>query len=181
MAIIPQQRLFGWEKIEKLGDLERLRLVVEYMPDEDLMRKLEEIRNNGRDDYPVRATWNSVLAGVVFQHPSVEHLRRELDRNGQLRYMCGLDSVPTSSAYSRFLYSLLQNPEDVDAIFYKLVDEIKEVLPDFGKILAIDGKAIQTHVGYPSTNCVCTYPCFNSESGMSNDHKEHKHQQYEDP
>jgi hypothetical protein len=96
MAIIPQQRLFGWEKIEKLGDLERLRLVVEYMPDEDLMRKLEEIRNNGRDDYPVRATWNSVLAGVVFQHPSVEHLRRELDRNGQLRYMCGLDSVPTS-------------------------------------------------------------------------------------
>jgi transposase len=145
MAIIPQQRLFGWEEIEKLGDLERLRLAVEYMPDEDLMRKLEEIRNNGRDDYPVRATWNSVLAGVVFQHPSVEHLRRELDRNGQLRYMCGLDSVPTSSAYSRFLYSLLQNPEDVDAIFYKLVDEIKEVLPDFGKILAIDGKAIQTH------------------------------------
>lgn len=40
---------------------------------------------------------------------------------------------------------LLQNSEDVDAIFHKLVDKIKEVLPDFGKILVIDGKAIKTH------------------------------------
>jgi hypothetical protein len=34
MAIIPQMRLFGWEEIEQLEDLERLRLVLEYMPDE---------------------------------------------------------------------------------------------------------------------------------------------------
>ena len=37
MAIIPQLRLFGWNEIEPLCDLERLRLVLEYMPDEDLM------------------------------------------------------------------------------------------------------------------------------------------------
>ena len=30
MAIIPQMRLFGWEEIEQLGDLERLRLVFVY-------------------------------------------------------------------------------------------------------------------------------------------------------
>ncbi len=28
--------------IENLGDLERLRLVLEYMPDEELMQKLEK-------------------------------------------------------------------------------------------------------------------------------------------
>lgn len=70
----------------------------------------------------------------MFQHPSVEHLRGELDRNGQLRHMCGLDSVSSSSAYSRLLSNLLKPPEDVDAIFHKLVNEIKEVLPDFGKM-----------------------------------------------
>jgi hypothetical protein len=84
IAIIPQQKLFGWEEIEELGDLERLRLVIEHMPDEELMLVLESERARGRDDYPIRGVWNSVLAGVVFQHPSVESLRRELLRDGQL-------------------------------------------------------------------------------------------------
>jgi hypothetical protein len=30
MAIIPQLCIFGWKEIEELGDLERLRLVLEY-------------------------------------------------------------------------------------------------------------------------------------------------------
>ena len=42
MAIIPQQTLFVWSEIENLGDLERLRLVLEYMPDEQLMQILEK-------------------------------------------------------------------------------------------------------------------------------------------
>jgi len=29
------------------------------------------------DNYPVRAVWNSILAGIVYQHPSVESLRRD--------------------------------------------------------------------------------------------------------
>jgi hypothetical protein len=65
MAIIRQQKLFGWEEIEELGDLERLRLVIEHMPDEELMLVLESERARGRDDYPIRGVWNSVLAGVV--------------------------------------------------------------------------------------------------------------------
>lgn len=87
MAIIPQQSLFVWSEIENLGDLERLRLVLEYMPDEDLMQKLESERGKGRDDYPVRAMWNSILAGVVYQHPSIESLWLESSRNRQLRFM----------------------------------------------------------------------------------------------
>jgi hypothetical protein len=82
MAIIPQQRLFGWEEIEELGDLERLLLVIERMPDEELMRVLESERAKGRDDYPVRGVWNSVLAGVVFQHPSVESCGSRLSCSG---------------------------------------------------------------------------------------------------
>lgn len=44
MAIIPQLRIFGWKEIGELGDLERLRLVLEYMPDERLRRQLEKER-----------------------------------------------------------------------------------------------------------------------------------------
>ena len=40
MAIIAQRKLFGWKEIEELGDLERLNLVFNYLPDEKLMRVL---------------------------------------------------------------------------------------------------------------------------------------------
>ncbi|GAW92754.1 IS4-like transposase, partial [Calderihabitans maritimus] len=52
MAIIPQPQLFGWREIEKLGDLERLVIVLRNLPDEELMRKLERKRGKGRNDYP---------------------------------------------------------------------------------------------------------------------------------
>lgn len=145
MAIIPQKKIFGWEEVEQLGDLERLRLVLQHMPDEELMRELEKDRGHGRDDYPVRGMWNAILAGIVYEHNSVASLIRELSRNGQLRFMCGLEGVPTCSAFSRFLKTLLSKEEEINAIFDKLVKELIERLPDFGKILAVDGKAIETH------------------------------------
>jgi hypothetical protein len=40
MAIIPQQTLFVWSDLNELGDLERLRLVLDYIPDEEFMQKL---------------------------------------------------------------------------------------------------------------------------------------------
>jgi len=149
MAIIPQISMFRWEEIENLGDLERLRLVIEYMPDEGLMDKLERERKNGRDDYPVRAIWNTVLAGVVFQHSSIESLRRELSRNGQLRYMCGLygsgdKAVPTEWVYTRFFKKLFAHEEEINKIFETLVEELRDHLPGFGKDLSIDSKGINS-------------------------------------
>ncbi|MCK9907444.1 hypothetical protein MXD63_46530, partial [Frankia sp. Cpl3] len=72
MAIVPQLKLFEWHDIQSL---ERLRLVLDYMSDEELVT-LERKRGKGPDDYPVRAMWNSVMAGIVFQHHGVVKLRR---------------------------------------------------------------------------------------------------------
>ena len=72
------------------------------------MQTLEAERRNGRNDYPVRPMWNSLIAAFVFQHPSIAALRRELLRNLQLRHLCGfgvsrgLDAVPSECAYTRF-------------------------------------------------------------------------------
>ena len=109
MARIPQPSLLNWNQIDAASDLNRLRLVFDAIPDEPLMQTLEQERGNGRDEYPIRATWNSMLAGVVYQHPSVSSLRRELRRNAELRQECGFDpwlgeaAVPTDSAFSNFL------------------------------------------------------------------------------
>lgn len=153
MAIIPQMSLFSWNDIEELGDLDRLRLVIEYLPDGRLMEILERERKNGRDDYPIRAVWNTILAGVVFEHKSTESLRRELSRNAQLRWMCGLeDTVPPAYVYSRFMKKLFIHEEEIEIMFQILVSQICEVLPDFGKSLAIDGKAISSFANGKNKN-----------------------------
>ena len=146
MGSIAQKRLFGWEEIEGLGELARLHLVLKALPDEKLLRALGKDRGRrGRDDYPVRGMWNSVVAAVVFQHPSVESLRRELARNGQLRWVCELEAVPPSWVYTRFLRKLMEHAPLMDEMFEGLIDTLKELLPDFGVHLAHDGKAICSH------------------------------------
>ncbi len=150
MAILPQKQIFGWQEIEELGDLQRLLLVVNHLPDEELMVKLEQERGKGRDDYPIRAVWNSILAGIVYQHPSVESLRRELRRNAQLREICGYDlcfgerAVPPAYVFTRFCRKLMMYSEEVEKIFLQLVEEVSTLLPDFGRFLAIDSKAINS-------------------------------------
>jgi hypothetical protein len=144
-------KLFEWQDIEELGDLRRLLLVLRYLPDEALMQALEQERGKGRDDYPVRPIWNSLVAGVVFQHETIESLRRELLRNAQLRQACGFDLskamevVPPPWAYSRFLANVISQQNLVEEMFDELVDRLSTILPDFGMQMAMDGKAIQSY------------------------------------
>lgn len=151
MAIISQPELFSWGQIDAASDLDRLHMVLGAIPDEALMCALEASRKGRRDDYPVRAVWNSILAGVVFEHASVESLRRELSRNAQLREACGFDlyrgtkAVPPSWVYTRFLGKLMNCQEQIDAMFDDLVKTLRALLPGLGTRMAIDSKAIESH------------------------------------
>ena len=148
MAIVPQKSLFGWKEIDELGDLERLVLLLETLPDAKLIETIRIERYRGRKDYPVDAVWHSILAGILYEHGSIASLRRELQRNAQLREVCGFDlllgvkAVPTDSVYSRFLKHLIRHQSLIEGMFNALVYELMELLPDFGENLAIDGKAI---------------------------------------
>ena len=154
MAKIPQLAFFSWEQVEPLGDLERLQLVFDALPDESLMQRLERDRGKGRNDYPIRAMWNSLLAGIVFQHPTIETLRRELLRNGQLRHLCGFRPavVPPPSVYTRFLQRLLPYEAQLDQMFDALVEALRQSLPSFAEQLAMDGKAIPSFAPHANKN-----------------------------
>lgn len=159
MYILTQISLFDNEEIEILGDLERLKLAIENMPDKEIIEKLRKIRKNGRDDWPVEAMWNTFIASYVFNHRSVNDLLRELSRNSQLRQICGLKPrffkqedgtnkmhiVPSEAAYSRFLANLIKCKEEMDKTFEGLVDYMYEHLEGFGEDLAGDGKAIESY------------------------------------
>ncbi|WP_242470544.1 transposase [Thiococcus pfennigii] len=94
MAAIAQANLFSWDAVEARSDLDRLRLVLDHLPDERVVQYLKVMRGHGRDDYPVRAMWHALLAGTVFQHESLESLLREPARNPSLMDACGFDSLP---------------------------------------------------------------------------------------
>lgn len=151
LAKIIQQKIFSWKDVEKSSEIERLRMVIEEIPDEELMKALESERKGKRDDYPIRAVWNSILAGIVYQHISIESLRRELLRNGELREVCGFDpalkekAVPSKDAHSPMLKKLMDKQEMVDRMFDGLIEELKKYLPELGRHLAIDSKKIESY------------------------------------
>lgn len=150
MAIIPQAVLFSWNDIDSVSDFDRLKMLFDNLPDEDLMNAMESRRGKGRDDYPIRAVWNSILAGVVLGHPHIQSLRRELQRNAELRQICGFDvlkglkAVPSERAYSGFLHALFNYQTSIDAMFDTLVERLTRLLPDFGKTLGVDSKGVES-------------------------------------
>src|SRR5680860_285090 len=151
MATIVQLPLFSWESVDSSPEILRLKRVLDVLPDADLIENLLRERKGKRNDYPLKAVWNSMIAGVVFGHGSIESLRRELLRNAELREICGFDpllgdeAVPSKFAYSRFLGKLYDQRETIDKMFHELVDALSALLEDFGVDLAVDGKAIPTH------------------------------------
>ena len=170
---------FSWHSVESLPDLERLRLVLATLPDEEIVAALEAGRGRGRNDYPVSAMWRALIAGVVFQHASIQSLLRELGRNPALLELCGFEALPFQGApltelragtqgppcavthparvrstvpshwnFSRFLTGVVQLEDKqglVSAMIESLRSSLFEEVPDFGRHLGYDGKAIESH------------------------------------
>ena len=55
MGIVKRTSLFSEE--ENLGDLEKLKTLISVIPAEKLLKKWEEERGNGWNDYPVVCMW----------------------------------------------------------------------------------------------------------------------------
>jgi hypothetical protein len=149
---ITQKSLFDYTEIEELGDLERLDLALDGIEDEALMRKLEKIRKNGRNDYPVRVMWNLIIAMIVFEHKKVTTFIRELRRNSQLRRKCGLCDydnkkhlAPPRRVFSGFMKTLVEEREEIAKIFGVQVEYLYEKIPGFGRKLAGDGKYLDSY------------------------------------
>lgn len=169
MKIITQISLFDDTQNENLGDLERLQKVFDNLPDEKLIQKLKEKREKGRNEWTVEAMWNSFIASFIFDHDSIASLLRELNRNSQLRIICGFQPhiysvltdkkdeygkriresryklAPTASAYTNFLNNLKECEQELREMFDTLVKDMYENLNGFGEIMAVDGKAIQSY------------------------------------
>lgn len=158
MKIIQQLSLFDYSEIEILGDLERVKLLLDNVPDEKIIRQLEKIRGKGRNEYPIIPVWNSIIIAPLIEATTIESLRRELSRNRDLRKLCGFNDadcyygkcklVPPPKAYSNMFRNLKEIEPLLKDTFKELVDFMYDNLENFGVETAGDGKIFS---GYAKT------------------------------
>ena len=152
MAHLGQQYLpLDWEHLEEAPDLDRLRLVLERLPDEGLMRLLESRRWGRPDGASVRVKWNCLLAQRVLGHRRMSELLRELRRNPTLRRVVGIGpgqgvrGVPDKDQMSRFWHKVVKShAAAVEALLVGAQAKLAEELPDLGVQAGVDSTALRT-------------------------------------
>lgn len=121
--------LFSWDHFEETTpELKRFELAIEYLPDNGIIKALYENRGQGRNDFPIEAMWNALIAGVVFQHQSVASLIRELNRNPALLQICGFDPLPIQKKPE----SQLQKDDDTGKVhvIYDEPSPVEHLIPN---------------------------------------------------
>ena len=110
MAMISQISIFdNTEVYDNLGDLERIKLILENIPDEKLLDAIREDKDvKGRKSIALEALMNIYWAKKILQHRTMAQMLRELSRNSQLRKICGLqkDEIPSKYVMTRFMKKL---------------------------------------------------------------------------
>jgi len=161
MSTLTQPSLFSWKDFDASPEILRLRRILEALPDDKLLGVLVAERRGKRNEYPIEALWRSTIAGLLFGHQTTACLIRELGRNAELRQVCGFDEVrnpdpekqwlaPPDYVYSRFYGKLARHWKLVEEIFDRLLESLAALLPDFGKKLAADSKALPVVGGRPA-------------------------------
>jgi hypothetical protein len=139
--------LFAWARLEDHPELSTLRQLLEVLPDQALLDGLQRARGRGRDDFPVRVLWGTVVFTVALRHPSVASCIAELNRNPALYRLLGIssvDGIPKDYNLSRFLEVLGQEPHHTQLrkVFDVLVQRLGRAVPDLGQHTAGDSAAL---------------------------------------
>lgn len=147
MKISVTKPLFAWDALADSPSLQSLRLLLEAIPDHDLLESLGAARGKGRDDYPVGVLWGTLLLAIALRHVSVDACLEDLRRNPALRLMLGIeaeDKVPGSDNMSRFLVTLGEEPhlKHLRALFDAMLQRLGLVVGDLGKDTAGDSTGL---------------------------------------
>ena len=147
MRVISTQPLFAWEALDDSPSIQTLGQLLAAIPDATLLASLRQSRGRGRDDYPVRVLWGTVLLTIVLRHTSIEACLQELRRNAPLRRLIGIaheQGVPQKWNISRFLGVLGQKPhrDYLTDIFNAMIRVLGGTVDDLGQRLAGDSTAL---------------------------------------
>ena len=120
--------------------------ILDAINTDKLLARLASYRWTGRRGYSPASMWRAFLASYVLNLPSTTALVRRLQDDLELRLFCGFaGGVPHRSSFSRFFTRLTGHQDLVGGCLKGLTDELAGLLPDFGKMLAIDSTIVEAH------------------------------------
>ena len=144
---IIQAPLFDFEAFISDKGNDRLVMVLEALPAEKLIAALEREHWTGRKGYPVRGMWSALIAGLLYQCRSIAEVVRLLERNKDVRMVCGFNKgcLPGEDALGRFLNKLVQHEGLLEECFSGMVERLRQLLPGFGAKLVVDSTDIKAY------------------------------------
>jgi Transposase DDE domain/Transposase domain (DUF772) len=147
MRIAITKPLFAWDALEDSPSLQSLRVLLESIPDHQLLESLRTARGKGRDEYPVEVLWGTLVLAIALRHVSIDACLEELRRNPALRLLLGIEGeekVPGPDNMSRFLATLGEEPHlgHLRRIFDTQVGRLGAVIGDFGADTAGDSTGL---------------------------------------
>lgn len=128
--------------------VDELGKVFSCLPESQLVAKLGFHRWIGRSGYPIRAMLRAHLASYFLNMRNTNNLIRRLQEDIALREMCGFSSygdLPDRRTFNRFMDRLGPHHELIEWCIDEVLGKLHEILPDFGKIIAIDATDVHSH------------------------------------
>jgi len=127
--------------------------VFNCIPYEKLIKAMldERIRSFsplGRPGYDQEVMLRAYLAGYILGVENTNGLIRRLQENPILALVCGFNitkPLPHRTTFNRFFGKLIKYQCLVDECVSEVATRLREAIPDFGKVIAIDATAIRSH------------------------------------
>ncbi|MCY4655044.1 MAG: transposase [Dehalococcoidia bacterium] len=111
---------------------------------QDFLDSIVNSRRNTRPGYPPVAMFRAFCTKYLLAERFTVGLIERLRSSPKLREVCGLDSIPSESTFSRFFNRLADLP-DPDALLAQMVGKLRELLPGLGQDVAVDSTDIEAY------------------------------------
>ena len=120
---------------------EELRDIFDSVPFQKLVKKLKAYRWTGRPGYNPETILKAVLVGYYKSIGTLAELARYLEDHREIASVCGFrddEPTPSRSTFSRFISRLAKHQDLLDECLNIMAGGFKDLLPDFGEVVAID-------------------------------------------
>jgi IS5 family transposase len=117
-----------------------------------LIAEIEATRWTGRPGYPIRALVGLALAKSLYQRPTWTQVVALANEHEALRQALG-GEIPSVHACYRFTKKLIKFKVLVKECADRLLDSLKDLRPEMGENIAIDGSALHAYAnGHKTTS-----------------------------
>jgi len=122
--------------------------IFDSVPFQKLVKTLRAYRWTGRPGFNPEAMLKAVLVGYYKSIGTLAELSRYLEDHREIASVCGFrddELTPSRSTFSRFISRLTKHQGLLDECLKIIADGLRDLLPDFGKVVAIDCTPVSTY------------------------------------